>query len=102
LKSPKILLFDEATSALDSHTEQDIQRSLDKLSEEKTTIIIAHRLSTVVNADQILVLKDGEIVEQGNHRTLLDREGHYASMWARQQEASLYEAKLKECLADAG
>jgi ATP-binding cassette subfamily B protein len=86
LKNPKILLFDEATSALDSHTEKEIQNSLNEVSENRTTLVIAHRLSTVVNADEILVLKDGTIVERGSHGDLLRRDGEYASMWRRQQE----------------
>jgi ABC-type transport system involved in Fe-S cluster assembly fused permease/ATPase subunit len=86
LKDPPILLFDEATSALDSATEQAIQQNLRELSEGKTTLVIAHRLSTVVDADEILVLQSGEIVERGSHRDLLAMEGVYADMWARQQE----------------
>jgi ABC-type transport system involved in Fe-S cluster assembly fused permease/ATPase subunit len=86
LKDPPILLFDEATSALDSSTEQAIQQNLRELSEGKTTLVIAHRLSTVVDADEILVLQSGEIVERGSHRDLLAMEGVYADMWARQQE----------------
>ncbi len=86
LKDPPILLFDEATSALDSATEQAIQQNLRDLSQGKTTLVIAHRLSTVVDADEILVLRDGEIVERGRHRDLLGKQGVYADMWARQQE----------------
>ncbi len=87
LKDPKVLLFDEATSALDSKTEKEIQASLDEVARERTAIVIAHRLSTVVDADEILVLKDGEIVERGRHSDLLAAKGEYASMWKRQQEA---------------
>src|SRR5262249_23196310 len=89
LKRPEILIFDEATSSLDSHTEAEIQASLRQVSAHKTTLVIAHRLSTVVEADEILVLDEGEIVERGNHAALLARGGTYAAMWDRQQRASL-------------
>ena len=88
LKDPRILLFDEATSALDTKTEREIQQSLKEVSEGRTTLVIAHRLSTVVDADQILVMEDGRIVERGRHDELLDLGGAYAAMWARQQTAS--------------
>ena len=88
LKNPKILLFDEATSALDSATEQEILKSLREVSELRTTLTIAHRLSTVVDADEILVMEDGLVVERGGHAELLAREGVYAAMWRRQQEAA--------------
>jgi ATP-binding cassette subfamily B protein len=87
LKDPPVLVFDEATSALDSRTERMIQAALRRLSSGRTTLIIAHRLSTVVDADQILVLEHGRVVEQGRHGQLLTRHGTYAQMWARQQEA---------------
>jgi ABC-type transport system involved in Fe-S cluster assembly fused permease/ATPase subunit len=87
LKSPKILLFDEATSALDTHTEKDIQASLRQVSADRTTLVIAHRLSTVVEADEILVLDHGRVVERGTHAKLLAEDGAYAAMWRRQQEA---------------
>jgi ATP-binding cassette subfamily B protein len=87
LKDPPILVFDEATSALDSGTERLIQTALRRVSAGRTTLIIAHRLSTVVEADQILVLERGQVIEQGRHRQLLARHGVYAQMWARQQEA---------------
>jgi ATP-binding cassette subfamily B protein len=87
LKDPPILIFDEATSALDSGTERLIQAALRRLSAGRTTLIIAHRLSTVVDADQILVLEDGRMVEHGRHHQLLAKGGHYARMWARQQAA---------------
>jgi ATP-binding cassette, subfamily B, heavy metal transporter len=88
LKAPEILIFDEATSALDTKTEREIQASLAEVAAERTTLIIAHRLSTVVDADEILVLDDGRIGERGDHRALLALGGTYAKMWARQQEAA--------------
>ena len=87
LKNPAILLLDEATSALDSHTEQEIQRNLGEISRGRTTLCIAHRLSTVVDADEILVLEDGTVVERGSHAELRAMDGRYADMWRRQQEA---------------
>lgn len=95
LKSPPILILDEATSALDTHTEREIQSALDQVSKNRTTLVIAHRLSTVVNADQIIVLEAGEIAERGTHMELLDRGGLYASMWARQREADEAEERLR-------
>jgi ATP-binding cassette subfamily B protein len=94
LKAPKILIFDEATSALDTKTEREIQASLAEVAADHTTLVIAHRLSTVVDADQILVLDGGHIVERGHHRELLAHGGVYAAMWARQQEAAAREAAL--------
>ncbi|HEV2334341.1 MAG TPA: ABC transporter ATP-binding protein/permease [Stellaceae bacterium] len=94
LKAPKILIFDEATSALDTKTEREIQASLAEVAADHTTLVIAHRLSTVVDADQILVLDGGQIVERGHHRELLGKGGVYAQMWARQQEAAAREAAL--------
>lgn len=88
LKGPQILLFDEATSALDTKTEREIQDSLKEVSRDRTTLVIAHRLSTVVEADEILVLEQGRIVERGRHESLLEQKGVYAQMWARQQAAS--------------
>ena len=85
LKNPPILILDEATSALDSRTEAEIQATLERISERRTTITIAHRLSTVINADQIIVLEAGRVAEQGTHSELLRRNGLYADMWARQQ-----------------
>jgi ATP-binding cassette subfamily B protein len=98
LKNPKILLFDEATSALDSHTEKEIQASLREVSSDRTTLIIAHRLSTVIHADEIIVLDAGSISERGSHRDLLAMDGQYAAMWAKQQEAALNEARLAEAV----
>ena len=86
LKDPRILILDEATSALDTGTEQEIQSALRAVSANRTTITIAHRLSTVVDADQIIVLDHGEMVERGTHAELLAREGVYALMWAMQAE----------------
>jgi ATP-binding cassette subfamily B protein len=88
LKRPSIFLFDEATSALDTHTEKEIQASLGEVSRSRTTLVIAHRLSTVIDADQILVLDGGRVVERGRHGELLAAGGLYASMWRRQQEAA--------------
>ncbi|MCF8470654.1 MAG: ABC transporter ATP-binding protein/permease [Parvibaculum sp.] len=87
LKNPPILLLDEATSALDTHTEKEIQSALKGISRDRTTLIIAHRLSTVVDADEILVLDHGRVLERGRHDELLARSGAYAAMWNRQREA---------------
>ncbi len=86
LKRPRILIFDEATSALDSKAEKAIQAELDRIARGHTTLVIAHRLSTVLDADQILVMDHGRIVERGTHRALLELGGLYAQMWALQQE----------------
>ncbi|MCB1912702.1 MAG: ABC transporter ATP-binding protein/permease [Rhodocyclaceae bacterium] len=86
LKNPAILIFDEATSALDSKTEKAIQAQLEEAAEGRTALVIAHRLSTVMNADEILVLDQGHIVERGRHHQLLARGGAYAQMWALQQQ----------------
>jgi ATP-binding cassette subfamily B protein len=96
LKAPPILILDEATSALDIHTERDIQAALDRVSAERTTLVIAHRLSTVVNADEIIVLDDGVIVERGTHDGLLRQDGLYASMWNRQRQAAEAAEILRE------
>jgi ABC-type transport system involved in Fe-S cluster assembly fused permease/ATPase subunit len=87
LKAPPILVLDEATSALDTRTEQEIQFALDEVSANRTTVVVAHRLSTVVNADEILVLDHGRVVERGTHASLVAAGGLYAVMWQRQQEA---------------
>ncbi|MGE4371703.1 MAG: ABC transporter ATP-binding protein/permease [Xanthobacter sp.] len=88
LKAPPILVLDEATSALDSHTEREIQGALDRVSAGRTTLVIAHRLSTVVNADEILVLSAGQVAERGTHLELLARGGLYAELWSRQRAAA--------------
>jgi ABC-type transport system involved in Fe-S cluster assembly fused permease/ATPase subunit len=86
LKNPPILIFDEATSALDSANERAIQAELRSVAQGKTTLVIAHRLSTVVDAHEILVMDGGRIVERGSHGALLARAGAYARMWALQQK----------------
>lgn len=88
LKKPRLYIFDEATSSLDSRTEQDIVRNLHEISKSVSTIIIAHRLSTLMHADQIIVLDQGEIIERGTHRELLALNGRYASLWLAQVQAS--------------
>ena len=98
LKSPPVLMLDEATSALDSHTEKEIQDALERVSRDRTSLVIAHRLSTVVHADNIIVLDRGEIVEQGTHAELLAKDGLYASMWARQREADEARERLAHVL----
>ncbi len=102
LKGPRILLFDEATSALDTRTEREIQRALQKVSRDRTTLVIAHRLSTVVDADEILVLDHGRIVERGDHAGLLTQDGVYAAMWRRQQQSGAYgdEDEIDDALPD--
>jgi ATP-binding cassette subfamily B protein len=89
LKRPRILIFDEATSSLDSRTEQAIQETLREVAEHHTTLVIAHRLSTVVDADRILVMEQGRIVEQGSHPELLALDGRYRQMWELQQRERL-------------
>jgi ATP-binding cassette subfamily B protein len=84
LKDPRILILDEATSALDTSTEQDIQSALKAVAQRRTTLVIAHRLSTVVDADEIIVLRDGQIAERGTHADLLTHGGLYAHMWTLQ------------------
>ena len=96
LKAPPILILDEATSALDTTTEHEIQSALDTVSKNRTTLVIAHRLSTVINADEIIVLRDGLIAERGTHAGLLAQDGLYASMWNRQREAVQAEEQLRK------
>jgi ATP-binding cassette subfamily B protein len=92
LKNPPVLVLDEATSALDSRTEQALQEALERIAAGRTTLVIAHRLSTVIDADEIVVLEHGQVVERGTHVELLARRGLYAEMWHRQQEAPEAEA----------
>jgi ABC-type transport system involved in Fe-S cluster assembly fused permease/ATPase subunit len=99
LKDPRILIFDEATSALDSKSEKAIQAELERISKGRTTLVIAHRLSTVMDADQILVLAQGRVVERGSHRELLALGGEYARMWALQQQAAAAEETLERVKA---
>src|SRR5271166_536972 len=101
LKAPPILVLDEATSALDSFTEREIQLALERVSRGRTTIVIAHRLSTVINADEILVLDKGVIVERGTHEALLARGGVYAALWSRQREVDAAEETLRRAGEDA-
>jgi ATP-binding cassette subfamily B protein len=96
LKGPPILILDEATSALDSFTEHEIQEALRRVAKGRTTLVIAHRLSTVVDADEILFLDHGRIIERGRHSELLALGGHYAGMWNRQREAAEARARLIE------
>ena len=100
LKSPPILILDEATSALDTHTEREIQASLDDVSKNRTTLVIAHRLSTVVGADEILVLKDGVVAERGRHDQLMRLGGLYHSMWERQRAADEARENLAKVVAE--
>ncbi|RXT20425.1 MULTISPECIES: ABC transporter ATP-binding protein/permease [unclassified Bosea (in: a-proteobacteria)] len=102
LKGPPVLVLDEATSALDSFTEKEIQDALDRVSEGRTTLVIAHRLSTVVNADEIIVLDKGLIVERGHHRELLAADGVYAALWNRQRQVDEAKATLQRATQEEG
>jgi ATP-binding cassette subfamily B protein len=86
LKDPAILVFDEATSSLDSQSEKNILGALARISRNKTTLVIAHRLSTVIDADRIIVLEEGRVKEQGDHETLIEADGLYAHLWRLQQK----------------
>src|SRR5688572_24807024 len=99
LKNPRILIFDEATSALDSRAEKAIQAELQRISQGRTTLVIAHRLSTVMDADQILVLSHGRVVERGSHAQLLEAKGEYARMWALQQQQAHAQELLESAAA---
>ncbi|MEN0041287.1 MAG: ABC transporter ATP-binding protein/permease, partial [Pseudomonadota bacterium] len=102
LKAPPILVLDEATSALDTQTEQEIKAALDEVSRNRTTVVIAHRLSTVIDAHEIIVLAEGRIKERGTHSDLLERDGLYASMWNRQLQATEAEAAFLEAHRNDG
>jgi ATP-binding cassette, subfamily B, heavy metal transporter len=102
LKGPPILVLDEATSALDSFTEQEIQAALDRVAQGRTTIVIAHRLSTVVKADEIIVLDQGVVAERGAHLELLARDGLYAALWSRQREMDAAREALERAKAEEG
>jgi ABC-type transport system involved in Fe-S cluster assembly fused permease/ATPase subunit len=102
LKGPPILILDEATSALDTATEQEIQSAIDDVSNNRTTLVIAHRLSTVVNSDTIIVLQDGSIAERGTHAELIAHGGLYAAMWERQREADEMAERLRRAQEEAG
>jgi ATP-binding cassette subfamily B protein len=93
LKNPAILIFDEATSALDSKSEKAIQAELDRIQVGRTTLVIAHRLSTVMDADQILVMDAGRIVERGSHGELIAADGQYAQLWRLQQQERIVEVR---------
>ncbi len=101
LKNPRILILDEATSALDTRTEQEIGTALENASANRTTVVIAHRLSTVVDADEIIVLVDGRVAERGSHASLLAEGGVYAGMWQMQAAEAEAELTVEERIADA-
>jgi len=101
LKGPPILILDEATSALDSHTEKEIQDALEEVARNRTTLVVAHRLSTIVHADTILVMEKGRLVEQGTHAELVAKSGLYASLWERQRQAEKAREELAHALEEA-
>jgi ATP-binding cassette subfamily B protein len=84
LKTPQILLFDDCLSAVDTETEEQILKNLKKLSSDRTTVIVSHRVSSAKNADQILVLEDGSILQSGNHEELINKEGYYKDLYTKQ------------------
>ena len=84
MRNPRILILDEATSSIDSHTESILQIALNKISEGRTTIVIAHRLSTIINSDKILLLEDGNILEEGTHHELINQDSKYKQMYDAQ------------------
>ena len=96
LADPKILVLDEATASVDTITEQKIQSAIDTIIQGRTSLVIAHRLSTVRNADLILVVTDGKIIEQGRHEDLLAAGGHYSDLWMRQYEDAAIAEAWKE------
>ncbi|HZM34117.1 MAG TPA: ABC transporter ATP-binding protein/permease [Burkholderiales bacterium] len=96
LKDPRILIFDEATSALDSRSEKAIQAEIERVSQGRTTLVIAHRLSTVMDADEILVLHGGRVIERGTHSQLIDIQGEYEKLWDLQQEQAAAQAQLEK------
>jgi subfamily B ATP-binding cassette protein MsbA len=100
LKNPCILLLDEATSSLDSESEGLVQEALERLMQNRTTIIIAHRLSTVQNADRIAVMEDGQVVELGSHEELLQKEGLYGRLYSMQFETGIREKIIEYCLLE--
>lgn len=85
LQAPKVFLFDEATSALDTTTEQDVLETVEQLAHGRTSVFVAHRLSTAAKCDKIIVLGDGEVIEEGSHAELLLKDGIYAELWAKSQ-----------------
>ena len=89
MKQPSILIFDEATSSLDSQSEKAVISAIDDVSKGKSSVVIAHRLSTVVDADRILVLEQGKVIEQGDHKSLMALDGRYAQLWQMQQHESI-------------
>lgn len=101
LKAPSVVLLDEATSALDTQTERNIQAALAEVCANRTTIIVAHRLSTIIHADEIVVLKEGEIVERGRHDELINRGGEYAAMWEQQLKNNSASSERKSSVSSA-
>merc|ERR1719265_1669534 len=98
LKDPPLVLLDEATSALDSVTEKSVQEALDRLGSQRTVLVIAHRLGTIRNADNIIVLKDGMVAEEGTHNELLEKDGMYAEMWNKQLHSTSTSASQVDLL----